>query len=507
MTDQAGIRRELETGAHLDKSLRGWFGLVMLPLRHSLSRQLLALTVLFVMLAEVMVFVPSIANFRLGWLEEHCAAGQIASLALEASPDKMVRPELRNELLRNAQIFAVALHRDSARRLMLSDDMPPTVQATYDLRQSMAPMLIMDAFNTLLYGEGRIIRVISTPRYAGGDVIEIVLDETPLRQAMLLYGRNVFFLSLIISIFTACLVFLMLHLMLVRPMRRITQNMVAFRENPEDDRRVINPSTRLDEIGVAERELAGLQREIRSTLSQKTRLAALGAAVSKINHDLRNILASVQLISDRLGAVEDPTVQHLAPRLFDAIDRAIELCASTLKFGRADEAPPRRRQVALAALTAEVATTSGLDEESRIALEIDVPSDLRVNADPDHMFRILLNLVRNAMQALQDERHGEGTIRIGAWRALDHVHIDITDNGPGLPEKAKTHLFMAFTGGARSGGTGLGLAIASDLTRMHGGHIELLSSSPSGTTFRICIPDDEATLNECADVDATCKGA
>lgn len=473
------------------------------PLSHSLSRQLLALTILFVMLAEVLVFVPSIANFRLNWLEEHAAAAQIASLALEATPDHMVRPELREELLRNAQVYAVALHRDSSRRLMLSDDMPPTVEASFDLRHAMAITLVMDAFDTLRNGEGRIIRVISMPRFEGGDFIEIVLDETPLREAMLIYGRNVFVLSLIISIFTASLVFLMLHLLLVRPMRAITSNMVAFRENPGDDRRVIRPTARADEIGVAERELAGLQHQVRTTLNQQAHLASLGAAVSKINHDLRNILASAQLISDRLGAVDDPTVQHLAPRLFASIDRAIELCTATLKFGHADEAAPQRAEVALARLAREVATASGLDEDSEIDFIIDVPDELRVNADPDQMFRVLLNLTRNAVQALHDGCEGKGRITLRAWRAMDHVHIDLADTGPGLPEKARSNLFTAFTGSTRSGGTGLGLAIASELTRLHGGHIDLLSSSPEGTTFRICIPDDESTLNECDDADAS----
>lgn len=502
MVDRVEKRADLQSDSGTSERRERRWPTLFAPLRHSLSRQLLALTILFVMLAEVMVFVPSISNFRMSWLDEHCAAAQIASLALEATPDHMVEPALREELLRNAQVFVVALHRDSARRLMLSDDMPPNVEVTFDLRHPMVISLIFDAFDTLLNGDGRIIRVISIPRYAGGDFIEIVLDETPLREAMFIYGRNVFFLSLIISIFTAGLVFIMLHLMLVRPMRAITSNMVAFRENPGDDRRVIRPTGRADEIGVAERELAGLQHQVRTTLNQQAHLAALGAAVSKINHDLRNILASAQLISDRLGAVDDPTVQHLAPRLFASIDRAIDLCTATLKFGHADEAAPQRTQVALLELAREVATASGLDEDSEVDFIIDVPDDLRVNADPDQMFRVLLNLTRNAVQALHDGSGGKGRITLRGWRAMDHVHIDLADTGPGLPEKARDNLFTAFTGSTRSGGTGLGLAIASELTRLHGGHIGLLSSSAAGTTFRICIPDDESTLNECDDADA-----
>lgn len=463
------------------------------PLQGSLSRRLLVLTVLFVMLAEVLIFVPSMANFRLNWLEQRLAAAQIASLALEARPDNMVSPALREELLKNAQVYAVALHRDDARRLVLSEDMPPVVDTSFDLRDAMAMFLIMDAFETLFVGDGRVILVTGNPRFGAGESIEIVFDETPLRHAMLRYGKNIFLLSLVISIITACLVFTALHFVLVRPMRRITENMVAFREDPEDARRVMAPSGRADEIGVAESELSLMQKEIRATLSQKAHLASLGAAVSKINHDLRNILASAQLISDRIGAVDDPTVQHLAPRLFASVGRAIDLCANTLRFGRAEEAPPRRMHLALRPFVDEIVEAAWPDT-GRIRWHNDVSPDLEIDADPDHLFRILLNLTRNAAQALAENG---GDIRIAASRRGDHVHIDVADTGPGLPEKARLHLFEPFAGGVRDGGTGLGLAIADELVRAHGGHLELVESNASGTRFRICIPDTGGTLQAC----------
>ncbi|MDO8839092.1 MAG: HAMP domain-containing sensor histidine kinase [Parvibaculum sp.] len=465
------------------------------PLRESLSRRLLVLTVLFVMLAEVLIFVPSIANFRLTWLEQRLAAAQIASLALEARPDNMVSPALREELLKNAQVYAVALHRDEARRLVLSEDMPPTVDTSFDLRDAMAMFLVMDAFETLLAGDGRVVLVTGNPRFAAGESIEIVFDETPLRHAMLRYGKNIFLLSLVISIITAGLVFTALHFVLVRPMRRITENMVAFRNDPEDARRVIAPSGRADEIGIAERELSLMQKEIRATLSQKAHLASLGTAVSKISHDLRNILASAQLMSDRIGAIDDPMVQHLAPRLFAAIDRAIDLCANTLKFGRAEEAPPRRTRIALAAFADEVAEAAWAPQ-AHIRWVNDVPPALEIEADPDHLFRILLNLTRNAAQVLAENATG-GDIRISARREADRVHVDIVDTGPGLPEKARAHLFEPFSGGVRAGGSGLGLAIVEELVRAHGGHIELVESAASGTHFRICIPDTSGALSAC----------
>lgn len=479
------------------------------PFRGSLSRRLLLLTILFVMLAEVLIFVPSVANFRLAWLEQRIAAAQIASLALEARPENMVTPALREELLENAQVYSVALIREDARRLALSDDMPPMVDAEFDLRDAMAMRLIMDAFETLFAREGRIVRVTGEPGFGAGESIEIVFDETRLRKAMLRYAKNIFLLSLVISVITASLVYVVLHFVVVRPMSRLTDNLIAFRENPEDARRVIAPSARDDEIGLAERELAGMQSQIRATLNQKARLASLGVAVSKISHDLRNILASAQLISDRLGAVNDPTVQHLAPRLFASIDRAIALCAKSLKFGVADEPMPERHPVALRPLAGEVVEAVSREDDG-IGWIVDIAPDLHVDADPDQLFRLLLNLARNAVQALTE---GEGApagareVRLAARREGGHVHIDMSDNGPGLPKKALDHLFEPFSGGARSDGTGLGLAIAAELARSHGGHIELVSTGVAGTVFRICIPDRGSDLLDCPPEDAAHAGS
>jgi signal transduction histidine kinase len=472
-----------------------------LPIRRSLSRRLLVLTVLFVMLSEVLIFVPSIANFRRTWLEQNIGAAQIAALALEATPDNMVSPSLQQELLENAQVLAVQLHRSNSHKLILSEQMPPEVDAHYDLRNAMAPMLIMDAFKTLLEPDGRVIEITDFPRFGAGDYIDIVIDEMPLRRAMIRYGLNVFWLSVVISAVTASLVYIVLLIVLVRPMRNITENMVAFRRNPEDARRVIQPSGREDEIGVAERELGLMQKEIRATLNQRAHLASLGSAVSKINHDLRNILANAQLISDRIGAVNDPTVQHLAPRLFASIDRAIELCTKTLKFGRADEEPPHRVHFPLAPLVDEVREMAGLAQDAHVRWVNEVAPGLIVDADRDHLFRILINLCRNAVQAIHDGRSGDGEIRISALAAADHVHIDVVDTGPGLPEKAKEHLFEAFSGSARSGGTGLGLAIAQELAQGHGGHIDLVSTGGEGTHFRICIPS-ETTKLDCRQAEA-----
>jgi signal transduction histidine kinase len=330
--------------------------------------------------------------------------------------------------------------------------------------------------------------VIGEPGMGAGDFIEVVLPEAPLKLAMIRYGFNVLGLSVIISVITAALVYFALNGLLVQPMMRIARNMLRFSQNPEDASRIIVPTPRRDEIGTAERELAHMQGELTQTLQQKSRLAALGLAVSKINHDLRNMLANAQLISDRLSSLPDPAVQRFAPKLIASLGRAINLADSTLKFGRAEEAPPRRELMPLRPLVEEVGDGLGLPREGSIDWTIAMDATLRVDADRDQLFRVLSNLTRNALQAIEQQDNMGGHIRVVALRDGKRVTIEVSDNGPGVPEKARTHLFQAFQGSARKGGTGLGLAVAQELVNAHGGTIRLRDTA-KGATFELEIPD------------------
>jgi signal transduction histidine kinase len=463
-----------------------------------LSAKLLLLTISFVMLAEVLIFVPSVANFRITWLTDRLTGAQLAALAADAGPGGVVPDQLRMELLRTAQVRAVALKRNNERRLVLSPDSATPIDATYDFRASarargvwnelgLRLSLIWDALSVFVARDGRVIRVIGEPGMGAGDFIEVVLPEAPLRAAMVRYGLNVLGLSVIISVITAALVYFALNGLLVQPMTRITRNMLRFSQNPEDASRIIVPSARQDEIGTAERELAHMQVELTQTLQQKSRLAALGLAVSKINHDLRNMLANAQLISDRLSSLPDPAVQRFAPKLIASLDRAIKLADSTLKFGRAEEAQPKRELVPLRTLVAEVGDGLSLPREG-IVWTIEIGPSLRVDADRDQLYRVLSNLARNALQALEQRDPATGHIRVSARRIGQRVSIEVVDDGPGVPERARAHLFQAFQGSARKGGTGLGLAVAQELVMAHGGTIRLRDTE-KGAAFEIEIPD------------------
>jgi signal transduction histidine kinase len=302
--------------------------------------------------------------------------------------------------------------------------------------------------------------------------------------------------SLAVAVLTAALVYLALHYLFVRPMRRLTANLVGFHQNPESSARIIVPSQRGDEIGVAERELSDMQRDLVSMLHQKSRLAALGLAVSKINHDLRNLLASSQLLSDQLASVPDPRVQRFAPKLMRSLERAIAFCQSTLSYGRVQEATPDRRILAIEPVFNEVRESAGLATEGAITWINAIERGLTIDADPDQLFRILLNLVRNAAQALESQPQNDAAprqIRVTGRREGAVTIIEVSDTGPGVPQQARNHLFEAFQGSARPGGSGLGLAIAAELVRAHGGDIHLVEGT-IGATFRIAIPDRPVEL-------------
>ncbi len=495
--DETRTRRPVATNRY---HLPGWVIALHWRWRDlGLPAKLLLLTSVFVMLAEILIFLPSVSSFRVGWLDERLTAAQLATLAAEGFPGGDVPSGLRAEMLRTAQVKAIASRQHGVRRLVLPVDPRMTIDAHYDLRQRPQSLWgdmglrleqIGDAVAVFFASNGRTIRVLGSIGDDPDDLVEIVMPEAPLKAAMYAYALNILAVSILISLGTAALVYFSLSRLLVRPMMNITRNMVYFRQDPEDTSRIIIPSGRQDEIGTAERELGEMQRQLSGVLLQKTRLAQLGLAVSKINHDLRGMLANAQLLSDRLTAIPDPTVQRFAPKLIASLDRAINFCNDTLRFGRAEEAAPRRELMRLKPLVEEVGDALGLPREGTIDWVLDIDDTLRIDADREHLFRIVSNLVRNAIEAIEAHRSGAGggEICIKAWRDGRRVLVEVRDNGPGVPQKAREHLFEAFTGSQRKGGTGLGLAIAAEIIAVHGGHLELLDTK-EGAAFLFDIPD------------------
>ncbi|MEE8203390.1 MAG: HAMP domain-containing sensor histidine kinase [Alphaproteobacteria bacterium] len=454
------------------------------PLTRSLSARLLVLTMAFVMLGEVLIYVPSVSRYRLVYLQERLAAAHEATLALDAAPDGMISPELEDELLVHARVRSIALRLPDAAYLMLGR--PPAVDASFDLREAVPYTLIREAFIALFQPRDRVLRVVGTARIDPGILVDVTLDEAPMRAEMFDYSGRILILSIVLSLMTAALVFLSLHWLMVRPMRRMTASLVAFREAPEDASGDMVVSGRRDEVGVAQRELAEMQRGLRAALKQRAHLAALGAAVGKINHDLRNILSTAVLVSDRLAHSDDPEVKRQTPALIRAIDRAVALCEDTLSFASAGGPQLRRVPVDVPALVDDVEAALTLPADGAISWHNEVAKGFAVTADRDQLFRVLLNLGRNAIDAMR----GSGAIHVGARREGALAVIEMTDSGPGLPPKAREHLFEPFSGSARQGGTGLGLPIAREIMRAHGGEVSLAKSDEAGTVFRLELPAD-----------------
>lgn len=452
----------------------------------TLSGRVLILTVIFVMLAEILIFVPSVANFREDFYRGHLERAQIASLTLLAND--MLDPALESELLTNAGVYNVVLHRDETRQLVLSSTIPSMIEGTYDLREANALTLIIDAFSRMATPENEVVRVIGMPVREGGLAIEVTMSTGNLRDALVEYGLNILGLSLIISIITGGLLFLAMRSLLINPIEKLVANMQAYAAAPEDARKIIIPGAKARELRIAEEALNSLQTDLTQSLKQRERLAQLGEAVAKISHDLRNILTTAQLFTDRIETSEDPTVRRLAPKLVNSISRAVTLCESTLSFGGAQEPTPVISAFDLAEVVSDVMGGERLAEGSdSLTYTQTIPAGMMVAADSEQMFRVIANLVRNARQAIVASTK-TGEICVTADENTAGWTIIVSDTGPGLPPKAQEHLFQPFQGNVRKGGSGLGLAIAQELVRGHGGQLTLKTTGAGGTSFQIELP-------------------
>lgn len=457
-----------------------------------LSGRLLLFTLSVMILAEILLYVPFATAYRKAWIGERVMSAQMIALALSVTPTEAVSPELETKLLagiRGAQALGV---RGSGTRwlLALRGRNPPETARVIDLRQMDWLGPARGLFRTLFAPSTAALSIVSegVTGSPGLDWVELVVDEAPLRDAVLDYTGHFVFVSVLVLAVVGAVLYLALHLLVVRPVRRLTDNIASFARSPEDIGRVIAPSGRQDEIGRAEEALAHMETALAGELRQKRHLADLGLAVSKINHELRNMLSTAQLLGDRLGEIEDPAVRRIAPRLIRTLSRAVDFCGATLAYGRVTELRPQRRRIALYPLVEEQADLVALAGESPPAVRVDVPADLQVDADPEQLSRILLNLVRNAVESFARVPSRERRIAVEAERRDGIVAVRVRDNGPGIPERVRDRLFSAFLASQRSGGTGLGLPVARELVELHGGSL-VLEPTQEGASFLFTIPD------------------
>jgi signal transduction histidine kinase len=459
------------------------------PIR-GLSVKLIATIVVVILTVEIVLYLPSVSNFRSNWLDNRLRIGLVAARVLDAVPDIMAVPVLLTDrLLVSVGAQAVVYRRDGQSQLIERSDRPePGNIVVADIRERNPLVLIGAALETLFVGGGgRTLRIVGDSPGTENAVVEMLIPERILRDEMLVYSSGILFLSLVVAAITAAVLYIIVSQLLIGPIRRMSENMLAYRQNPENASLILASGKRDDEIGVLESELAAMEQDIFSMLRQRRHLADLGLAVAKINHDLRNTLTSAQLLSDQVAGLDDPKVQRLAPRLVTTLDKAIGFAQSVLDYGRQAIAPPRPQAVGLKAMIDDAAFDAGLGGHPDITFIDDVPDTVTIKADPGQMGRVFVNLLRNAREAIEASGSHAGKVAVGLTIGDDALTIAVEDNGPGLPPRARENLFVAFEGSARSGGTGLGLAIARELVEAHGGRVAYVPV-PQGTRFEITLP-------------------
>jgi signal transduction histidine kinase len=473
----ADITVQTPSGRAARRSLLPSFGL---------SWRIMGLVVAGVMTAEVLLFLPSIARFRMVYLNTLIESGTLAALALDATPDNMVTEEVKRALLNNARVDAVVLVEPNKPKRALLNIAPRPDMPSYNLMERGALGLIWDALAAMTRDGSYYTRVGGESMRLPHAMVWIVVDELPMRIAMYAYAGRMLVLSLIVALFAASLLYLALRWLVIRPLQELSEDMTAFRRAPEEPGTERVPTGRDDEIGVVDREFRNLQRELRASLRQKSRLAEVGAASNKINHDLRNMLSTARLLSDRLARSEDERTRRLAPTILNTIDRATRLASEAIEYVR-DRPAPRIAEFDLGDLVDEVGVAlQEQGEESDPNLLRNwvnaLGGECRARADRDLLYRVLVNLGRNAFDAAAT------TVSVSARPSGGYLLIDVADNGRGVPASVSSQLFRPFTVGGRAGGAGLGLAIARDLVRAHGGEIVLAYTGPAGTTFRFTLP-------------------
>jgi signal transduction histidine kinase len=458
-----------------------------------LSVKLIATITLVILAVEVVIYLPSAGNFREAWLNDRLRIGIVAARVLDTVPDVMNLPAMMTDnLLTSAGAIAIVYRRAGQSQLIELDERPmPKEAVTVDMRQTDYGTLIMGVLDTLTHGGDRVLRILgNSDGVAEQEVaeVEVLIDEKPLHDDLIAYSWNIVLISLLVAFLTACVLYILVSRLLIVPIRRLTENMVAYRMNPENAMLIIAPTKRKDEIGIVENELAAMETDIFSMLRQRRHLADLGLAVAKINHDLRNTLTSAQMLSDQVVALDDPKIQRLAPRLLHSIDKAVAFAQSVVEYGRQSGVPPRPVPVDLRALVDESAIDAGLRGHPDVRFDNAVPDGVTVNVDPDQLARVLVNLMKNAREALEtSDATADPRVTVSYAAAADGYAISVIDNGPGLPPRARENLFVAFEGSAKAGGTGLGLAIARELVVAHGGKLNFLPLDP-GTRFDITLP-------------------
>ena len=460
-----------------------------------LSSKLLLLTIGFVMLAELLIFVPSAASFRQDWFNERAQQAGLLAQALTGVPNYEESEVLRQQFMTDTNVMLMSAKRDGMTELVLGA--PPEVAQDIieiNLREKRRFPSLLAPFRDIFSDGQDTFRVTANSPVNGQESLELLIPREALRETLIRYLSNIFWLSLLIAIITGTLIYLSMSAMIIRPVKRLADDMTTFRDNPDRRGALRKRPKRKDEIGQLEREFIDLKQSQRAAFRQRERLASLGLAVAKINHDLRNVLSSALLISDRLSMNPEPKLSDMGERLTRTVERGIGLTEEVMAYSKAETADPAIQDTRIAFTIGEAAADV-IAQFPKTQFRNMVPTDLLVQTDPDHAYRIFHNLFRNAAQAMAV--HCEKNCRLQVRTEIQDglAELRISDTGPGLPERAKENLFQAFSSAqahsANTKSTGLGLSISKELAKAQGGDLNLISSDETGTRFVLTLPLSE----------------
>jgi len=230
------------------------------------------------------------------------------------------------------------------------------------------------------------------------------------------------------------------------------------------------------------RESLARQRQLEVQALRHGRLAAMGEMAATLAHEVRNPLGAMELFTllllDEIG--EQPAARRLAEQVGRGITDLNHLVTNILDFTRLPE--PRLASIRIDDVIGEALSTAGVTHEEGLRVEVEVPADEFWLADRGLLIQALVNLLRNAAQALD----GAGEIRVRADVEAHRLSIRVSDDGPGVPPGDEETIFTPFFS-TKERGTGLGLAVARAAILAHDGTLAL-EPTGAGATFVLTLP-------------------
>ena len=490
----------------------------------TLSGRLLLLTVLFVLLAEILIYIPSIARFRLDylkmkldqtWIVSAALVEQNRSTELQEERERQIN-DFQQMLLNYGGVTSTFIRTPDASILLPNS--PPlnseSVRKTYDLREPVIYQLIWDAVYVILNPNLEAIRIVGdlpgeisldeTGRLITTSLdrtrqpnsrestenearFEVTLNSRDLRRSMIEYSLNILGLSIVISVVTASLVLLSIRLLIIWPIDRLVHNIKGFANSPGDRQNIIRLSATSIELREAENALKSMQEKLSDALLRNQRLANIGKTIAQTSHDIRGTIANAQSDFELASiSTSEKSVEEYLSNLEISIDQINKLSNDIDEYAKAGEL--KFDDFNLADFISKTVTLhQNPNSYFKINYTQSIPKNITIKADKGKLGRVLDNLINNSKRSIK-KREQPGEITISAKRDEESVKIHIGDNGPGLSKRQQDELRMFLKRDGTDNWHSMGMQIVKEFVHKHGGEIELIKSDAENTEFQISLP-------------------